>query len=220
MHIMEGYLPPTHAAVWSLVSFPFLFLGIQRLKRKITEEPNLLLLYGVVTAFAFVLSSLKLPSITGSCSHPTGMGLGAILFGPLMMVPVGFVVLLFQALLIAHGGITTLGANLFSMGIVGPFIAYLVYKLCHRINLKGSIGVFLAAFFSDLFTYIITSIQLALAFPDPVSGFLGSFTKFASVFAITQVPLAASEGILTVLIFNPILALNQEELLSIKVANS
>lgn len=32
----------------------------------------------------------------------------------------GGIVLLFQALLLAHGGLTTLGANTVSMGIVGP----------------------------------------------------------------------------------------------------
>ena len=74
-------------------------------------------------AFAFVLSALKIPSITGSCSHPTGVGLGAILFGPMTMAVLGLIVLLFQALLLAHGGLTTLGANTFSMAIAGPIVS-------------------------------------------------------------------------------------------------
>ncbi len=61
----------------------------------------------------FVLSALKIPSVTGSCSHPTGVGLGAIMFGPSVMFVLGTIVLIFQALLLAHGGITTLGANAF-----------------------------------------------------------------------------------------------------------
>ena len=67
-----------------------------------------------------MLSALKIPSVTGSCSHPTGTGLGAVLFGPGVMTVLGTIVLLFQALLLAHGGLTTLGANVFSMAIVGP----------------------------------------------------------------------------------------------------
>jgi cobalt/nickel transport system permease protein len=62
--------------------------------------------------------------------------------------------------------------------------------------------VFLTAFVADLATYMITTTQLALAFPDPVSGFVGSWLTFAAIFAVTQVPLAIAEGILTVLIFN------------------
>ncbi len=56
----------------------------------------------------FVLSALKLPSVTGSCSHPTGVGLAAILFGPTAASVLGLIVLLFQALLLAHGGLTTI----------------------------------------------------------------------------------------------------------------
>ena len=55
---------------------------------------------------------------------------------------------------------------------------------------------------ANLATYLITTTQLALAFPDPVSGYLGSWLTFASIFAVTQIPLAIGEGILTVLIVN------------------
>lgn len=54
-------------------------------------------------AFVFVISSLKIPSVTGSCSHMTGTGLTAILFGvPDTAVP-GVIVLVFQIILLAHG---------------------------------------------------------------------------------------------------------------------
>lgn len=76
----------------------------------------------------FVLSALKIPSVTGSCSHPTGVGLGAIMFGPSVMFVLGTIVLIFQALLLAHGGITTLGANAFSMAIIGPIVSFLIFK--------------------------------------------------------------------------------------------
>lgn len=53
----------------------------------------------------------------------TGTGLGAILFGPASVSVLGVIVLLFQALLLAHGGLTTLGANTFSMAIAGPVVS-------------------------------------------------------------------------------------------------
>ena len=170
------------------------------------------MLLGVGTAFAFVLSALKLPSVTGSCSHPTGTGLGALLFGPAAMAPVGLVVLLFQALLLAHGGLTSLGANVFSMAIVGPFVAWAIYKLARALGASLAVGVFLAACLGDLMTYVTTSVQLALAFPDPVGGFMASFAKFAGIFAITQIPLAISEGLMTVMIFNALARFNPAEL--------
>ncbi len=110
-------------------------------QKRIRKQKILLALAG---AFVFILSSLKIPSVTGSCSHPTGTGLGAILFGPSIMSLLGIIVLLFQALLLAHGGLTTLGANTFSMAIAGPFVSFGIYKLCQKLNAPKGLAVFLA----------------------------------------------------------------------------
>lgn len=217
MHIMEGFLPIEHAVGWTVASAPFVAYGIYTVKRQIREHPEQRMLLGVAAAFTFVLSALKLPSVTGSCSHPTGTGLGAILFGPAAMAPIGAVVLLFQALLLAHGGLTTLGANLFSMAIVGPFAAAAVFRLARSLKLSFAASVFLAASLADLLTYVTTSVQLAWAFPDPVGGFITSFIKFAGIFAITQIPLAISEGLLTVVIFNTLARFNPQELQNLNV---
>jgi cobalt/nickel transport system permease protein len=212
MHIMEGFLPPLHAAAWTAVSLPFVALGARRVVRIVKQHPHAKLLLAACGAFTFVLSALKLPSVTGSCSHATGTGLGAILFGPSVMAVLGCIVLLFQALLLAHGGITTLGANVFSMAIVGPWVAYGVFKLIRSLGGALAVAVFFAATLGDLATYLVTSVQLALAFPDPVSGFAGAVTKFAGVFALTQVPLAISEGLLTVIVVNLLTQYSRDEL--------
>jgi cobalt/nickel transport system permease protein len=202
MHISEGFLPARWCLFWYVIMVPFLYIGIRSVQRNIKGEPKAKILIGIAGAFVFVLSALKLPSVTGSSSHLTGTGLGTIMFGPSMMSVVGIIVLLFQALLLAHGGLTTLGANVFSMGIAGPLIAYAIYFTGCRLKLPRNIVIFLAAALGDLFTYVITSLQLALAFPDVAGGMAVSFTKFAGLFAITQVPLAIAEGIITVIVFN------------------
>lgn len=124
MHIMEGYLPIGHAVAWGALCLPFLAAGLISIKRTVAQHRKALLILAMAGAYAFVLSALKIPSVTGSSSHPTGTGLGAILFGPSAMSVIGIIVLLFQALLLAHGGLTTLGANTFSMAIAGPFVSY------------------------------------------------------------------------------------------------
>lgn len=217
MHIMEGFLPFEHAVGWTIAAAPFVAVGLVAIKRRIREKPEQRMLLGVAAAFAFVLSALKLPSVTGSCSHPTGTGLGALLFGPLAMAPIGAVVLLFQALLLAHGGLTTLGANIFSMAIVGPFAAAGIFRLARSLKASFAVSVFLAASLADLSTYVTTAIQLAWAFPDPLGGFTASFAKFAGIFAITQIPLAISEGLLTVVIFNALARFNPRELQEMKL---
>jgi cobalt/nickel transport system permease protein len=217
MHIMEGFLPLKWVIFWTLASLPFVIYGVIAISKRLAENPELKLLLGVSGAFAFVLSALKIPSVTGSSSHPTGVGLGAVLFGPAAMSVIGTIVLFFQAVLLAHGGLTTLGANAFAMAIVGPFVAYGVYKLCQGLGMANSISIFLAAALGNLMTYVTTSVQLALAFPSEVGGVMASLVKFLSIFAVTQIPLAISEGLLTVIVFNFLLAYSRKELALLKI---
>ena len=216
MHIAEGFLPVQWAAFWWIVSLPFFVVGLRSLTHITRSHPELKLLLALCGAFTFVLSALKIPSVTGSCSHPTGTGLGAILFGPSVMTVLGGLVLLFQAVLLAHGGLTTLGANLFSMAIVGPFVAYFVYRLLLQTG-RTRVAIFCASALEDLLTYVTTSIQLALAFPAASGGVMASFLKFAGIFALTQIPLAISEGLLTVLVWNWLQSYGQQELETLKL---
>ena len=195
MHIMEGFLPQTHAIVWGVVCLPFLVWSFIAMRKLITQHRKAILLLAMMGAYAFLLSALKLPSVTGSSSHPTGTGLGAVLFGPAPMALLGLLVLLFQAILLAHGGLTTLGANTFSMAIAGPFVSYGVYRLCKKLNVNRLVAVGLAAGIGDLFTYCVTAGQLALAHPGE-AGVMASLGEFMSIFAVTQIPLAIVEGII------------------------
>ncbi len=216
MHIAEGFLPVQWAVFWWAVSLPFFWFGLRSLSRITNQHPELKLLLALAGAFTFVLSALKIPSVTGSCSHPTGTGLGAILFGPSVITVLGGLVLLFQAILLAHGGLTTLGANLFSMAIVGPLVAYFVYRGLLQIG-QPRLAIFCASASANLLTYLVTSVQLALAFPAENGGFMASFVKFAGIFALTQIPLAISEGLLTVLVWNWLQSFGQQELKTLKL---
>lgn len=212
MHIMEGFLPPGWAVFWWVVAIPFWVIGFIKVRKLIAEKPEQRLLLGLSGGFIFVLSALKIPSVTGSSSHPTGTGLGTMLFGPFVVGILGTIALIFQALLVAHGGFSTLGANAMSMAIGGPLVAYYLIWLPLKGKTPTWLTVFAVAFVADVATYLITTTQLALAFPDPVSGFLGSWITFAAIFAVTQIPLGIAEGILTVLIFNALQSTASHEL--------
>jgi cobalt/nickel transport system permease protein len=216
---MEGFLPLEWCLFWYLVSLPVVGYGIIQIKKITDKNPEVKPLLAVSGAFVFVLSSLRLPSaVTGSVSHPTGTGLGAILFGPVVTCVLAAIGLIFQSLLLAHGGITTLGANIFSMGIVGPFAAWAIYKGAARAGASTSIAVFFAVFFGSLLTYVVTAIQLSLAFPIPA--FEDAFVKFMVIFAYTQVPLAVAEGLLTVVMFDYLMKLRPDILENLKVIDS
>lgn len=199
MHIMEGYLPGAFCIAWGVLCVPFLIAGFMSIRKTISQNRKLITLLAMSGAFIFVISSLKIPSVTGSCSHMTGTGLGAILFGPASVSILGIIVLLFQAILLAHGGLTTLGANVFSMAIAGPFVSYGIYFVCKKTGVNKRVSVFLAATIGDLFTYCVTAVQMAIAHHADTTIF-GAMGKFLAVFAPTQVPLAIIEGIITVVI--------------------
>jgi cobalamin biosynthesis protein CbiM len=198
---MEGFLPLEWCLFWFLLSLPFMIWGAMRLRKMFQEKPELKVRVAIGGAFIFVLSSLKLPSVAGSSSHPTGTGLSTILSGPAITTILATVVLLFQALLLAHGGLTTLGANIFSMGVAGPFIAYGVYRAMSGAGVRRNLTVFTTAFIADIATYVVTSLQLALAFPDHGS-VVNAFVAFLAIFAVSQIPLAIVEGLLIVLFFD------------------
>jgi cobalt/nickel transport system permease protein len=194
MHIMEGFLPWQWCLVWWLIAIPFLVMGVIELKSLLRKDREYLPLLGVCGAFIFILSALKLPSVTGSCSHPTGTGLSVMCFKPYITAVIGFIVLLFQALLLAHGGLSTLGANMVSMAIGGPLVGYAVYKLLKNTSVNIYVTVFCVAAVADI----------------EVGGVMASFTAFFAIFAITQVPLSIIEGLVLALVFKYIIQLKPD----------
>jgi cobalamin biosynthesis protein CbiM len=201
MHIMEGFLPLGWAMFWFAVSMPVVVWGFLSIRKLFREHPEMKMSVAVSGAFIFVLSSLKLPSVTGSSSHPTGTGASTILHGVAITSVLSTIVLLFQAILLAHGGLTTLGANVFSMGIAGPFVGWVAYKGMMKARLGLVPTVFVTAFLANFATYVVTALQLALAYPSAGS-VLDSFSTFLGIFAITQIPLAVVEGVLFVMFFD------------------
>ena len=101
------------------------------------------------------------------------------------------------------------------MGVAGGMTPYQVFRGERAAGLSEKLAVFLAAALGDLATYMVTAGQLSVAFPDPVGGMMASFFKFAGVFALTQIPLAISEGLLSVVVYNTLLRYNAQGLIQI-----
>jgi len=197
MHISEGILPFNWALFWYLVMIPFLALGIRKLRSSAKEEISFKPLVGLITAVVFVISCMPIPVPTaGTCSHPCGTAISAILLGPWISVVVAAVALLIQALFLSHGGITTLGANVMSMGIMGSFAGYFVFRLLRGMRLNLGVSGFFAGVIADWVTYASTSAELAAG----IRGTTPFFTLFWQIllsFVPTQLPLGILEGAIT-----------------------
>jgi cobalt/nickel transport system permease protein len=197
MHISEGILPAPWCVLWFAVSAPFVWLGLRQIKHRSQARPEYKPFIALISAAVFLISCMPIPvPFAGTCSHPCGTGLAAILIGPGPAVVVASVALTFQALFLAHGGLTTLGANIFSMGVAGSFVGYGVFWLARRWGANILVAAFLAGLLSDWATYAGTAVILAGALHGA-----GSFMALAKVivlaFVPTQVPLGILEGILS-----------------------
>ena len=212
MHISEGFLPISHCIGWGAASLVPAVLSVRTITRQMEARRENRVLLAASAAFLFTLSSLRMPSLTGSSSHPTGTALGVYLFGPETMPALALITLVFQALLLAHGGLTTLGANLFSLGIVGPWVTWGFLRFGSQERGKNNRTIFTATVAGDLATYMTTAVQLAWAYPSTQGGFLASFLKFTGVFLITQIPISIAEGMLTVALIGALQASRIESL--------
>lgn len=194
MHISDGILEPQWVLFWSIISALFIAFGLRIINKRIREDPSYLPRISLIGAVIFVISVWHIPvPVTGSSSHPVGTPLAAIVIGPFAAVVISAIALFFQAF-VAHGGLTTLGANTFSMGVAGAFGGYLVYRLLKNVSpLWFSAGM--AGLCGSILTYLVTALQLALSLnPDNVIYY---WELYSLGFIPTQLPLAAAEFALT-----------------------
>ncbi len=197
MHISEGILPLGWATLWFALAIPFVALGCRELKRLSLDDLAMKPLVGLLAAVVFIISCMPIPVPTaGTCSHPCGTAISAILVGPLVSVLISTVALLIQALVMAHGGLTTLGADIVSMGIVGSFTGYAVFKGMRRFGASLGMAAFCAGVLTDWATYMTTSLELASGIMGR-EPFLPLFTKIMIAFVPTQLPLGLLEGAMT-----------------------
>jgi cobalt/nickel transport system permease protein len=197
MHISEGILPLGWSVLWFVVVAPFVILGVRRLNAASREDLSFKPLVGLMAAVVFIISCLPIPVPTaGTCAHPCGTGISAILVGPLVSIVISTVALLIQALFLAHGGLSTLGADIASMGVVGSCAGWLAFKGLRAGGASLAVAGFLAGLLADWATYATTSAILAAGIRGDAP-FLELFGKVVIAFVPTQLPLGILEGAMT-----------------------
>lgn len=197
MHITEGLLPLPVALFWFVLAAPFLVAGIVLIGRRKAAIPEYMPLLGIFGAAVFVFSCLPIPIPgVGATAHPAGTGLSAIFIGPFPSVIVAFISLLLQGMFLAHGGLSTLGANTFSMGVLGAFAGYFAFRTARMLRLNLFWSGFAAGVFADVFTYVGTSFGLASGLHGTGS-YLGEVQTIFLLLLPYVVVLALIEGLVT-----------------------
>ncbi len=217
MHIAEGLLPVGYALGYYAGASLIVAKGIADYKKQASLMPMTKQMTGIMTAAVFLISLLPIPvPITGTCSHPGGTPLAAILLGPWITTLLSMVAMLFQALFFAHGGLTTLGANTLTMGVFGGFTGWFIFRASRKLGMGLGWSAFLSGLIGDIVIYIGTSIQLALAIHGKHS-VEEVFIAIFGAFLPTQAPLAVLEGIFTGLVLKYVAEHRPDILVMLKV---
>lgn len=198
MHLAEGILPLSHAAAWAALAVPAVAAGVHRLRRALREgEPGERALVGMAGAATFALTLLPLPvPVAGATSHLCATPLLGLLFGPLVPAAPVALLLALQALFFAHGGLTTLGANVLTLGVIGPAVACGIARALRRAGAGPRAAAGAACALGQLAVYAADAGILALGLSDQAPP-LRTFGVVLAGFAPVQVPLAILEGALS-----------------------
>jgi cobalt/nickel transport system permease protein len=128
MHMADALLSPgVGLAMWGVAATA---LGVASRGVRERDDDRLVPLMGMLGAFVFAAQMINFTiPVTGSSGHLGGGLLLAILLGPQAALVVIASVLTVQALFFADGGLLSLGANMFNLGVLPCFVAYpLIYR--------------------------------------------------------------------------------------------
>lgn len=211
MHLQENVLPLAHAAAYTVVSATVVAFGVRQYYKKSKEKPDFKILSGIFVAFVFLVTIIEIPTGFGSTEHPTGTPLMSIFMGPPVTAFLSVIVLLLE-LFFREGGITTLGANVLSLGVIGGLAGWSIFYILRKMKLNLLWAGFFAGFLGDLLVYVTTATELGIA---KYQG--NSFLFFLKAFVAFQIPIAIVEGIFTALVLNFMLKRRPEILKRFKI---
>lgn len=201
MHISEGILTGPSFWATTVAGAAVMAWGVSDMKRFVREHPERKPLLGMAGAFIFLVSLIPIPAFMGTCSHPCGTPLAGILLGPGIGAALAGLSLFLQALLFAHGGFATLGANILSLGLGGAAGGWLFFKVGRRLGLPLLAAAGLAGLLGDILTYVISGGLLGghLAFfaPQPQYSFAGYLAVIMAAYLPVQLPIALGEMAVT-----------------------
>lgn len=165
MHIPDGYLGPGTYLLMYGASVPFWLLSLRKLKKTLKSKAVPLLAFG--TAFIFLIMMFNIPIPGGTTGHAVGASLVTILLGPWAASLATSLVLFIQALVFGDGGITALGANCFTMGVIIPFSTWAIFRLLTLkspgksswVAIAGGISAYISLNLAALATGFLLGIQ-------------------------------------------------------------
>jgi len=197
MHIPDAFIPIWQGAIYWIIALVFVALALKWAKNEMNEEK--LPLIAVLAAGIFALQSFNLPVSMGTSGHLVGGALAAIILGsPFAAVFILAMVLIVQGVLFGDGGLTTMGANIINMGVIGGFVGFYTFKGLMRMTKSMPVSGFTAAWLARVIPALAASIEMYLAGTFPlVEGMLAMGIYHAAIGIIEGVVTVAAVYLIT-----------------------
>src|ERR1035437_2680863 len=223
MHISEGIITGLPAAIYTAAALCLMGGGARSMRRFTDAHPEKKPLLGMAGAFIFFVSLIPIPSFAGTCSHPCGSPLAGILLGPWIGIALTGLSLFLQAAFFAHGGFSTWGANLISLGLGGAFGGWLTFRIARRAGCPLWLAGALGGLVGDVLTYLLAGLSLSAALinaPTPKFTFAGYLAAIYAAYLPIQGPIAIGEMLITGLALYYIHPQRPGILMSLKVTDT
>jgi cobalt/nickel transport system permease protein len=205
MHIPDAFIPLTQGIIYWIIAFVFIALALRWAKKEMNEEK--IPLVAVLAAGIFAIQAFNLPVGMGTSGHLVGGALAAIILGsPFAAVFILTMVLVIQGVFFGDGGITTMGANIINMGVIGGFVGFYSFRGLVSLTRNQNASIFLAAWLACFIPALAAAVEMFIAGTFPlVPGLIsmglyhaaiGLIEGFITVFAVNLIATARPDIVL------------------------
>lgn len=171
MHIPDGLIAGEVNIAGAVAAFGVVSVSTWRASREVDQEPHTMPLLATTGAFVFAAQMLNFPIGVGTSGHFMGTAAVAALLGPWRACLIMTLVLVIQALVFNDGGLTALGTNVFNMGVLAGFGAYVIMRGLRALLPVGRVGylvaVALASWASVVMAAAACAVELAVSGTSP-----------------------------------------------------
>lgn len=162
MHMSDGLVNAPTSVVFGGVAVIGMAVAMVGARRDLDDRTAPMA--GLVAAFVFATQMLNFPILPGVSGHLLGGALAAMLVGPFVGALCVGIVLVVQALVLADGGLTALGANITNMALIGTAAGFLVATALKPLAARGRGGLAATAFIAAFCNTVIASLGFVLEF--------------------------------------------------------
>jgi cobalt/nickel transport system permease protein len=213
VHIPDGILNPFTCVIMYAVALLFLVWAWKGVKK--TLPRSFIALIAIISAVTLVVQLVEFPVAGGGSTwHFLGGTTISMILGPYATVISMTITLIIQALGFGDGGITSFGANVFNMAVIGALSFFLVKVLLGKNynDRRLVLSVFVASWVSNIMTALAVGIEIGIY---PMAGQLGGLIVTVPSMLMWYVPTGLIEGLVAAALIIPLSRIKSMKLLGL-----